>query len=135
MTVKLSLKTLAALPAGVARPRYERDRLSPGILHFGVGNFHRAHQAVYLDQLFNAGEGHDWAIAGAGVLAADAAGRERLAGQDFLATVGEQDDGHLAARVPGAMVEYLQPVDADAVVGRLVDPTIRIVSLTITEGG
>lgn len=135
MTVKLSLASLDSLPRKVARPSYRRGDLSAGILHFGVGNFHRAHQAVYLDELFNAGEGRDWAIAGAGVLAADAAGRERLAGQDLLTTVVEQDDGHMAARVTGAMVEYLQPGDADAVVARLVDPAIRIVSLTITEGG
>ena len=49
-------------------PRYDRSALTRGIVHFGVGNFHRAHQAVYLDELFNAGDDHDWAIVGAGVL-------------------------------------------------------------------
>lgn len=60
MTVKLSAATLASLPANVARPRYDRSALKAGIVHFGVGNFHRAHQAVYLDDLFSSGAGHDW---------------------------------------------------------------------------
>src|SRR5690606_32207725 len=99
MTTKLSLETLDRLPERVARPAYARDSLSAGILHFGVGNFHRAHQAVYLDALFNAGKGHDWAVVGAGVLPAEKAGRDRLAAQDWLTTVVEQDDGHMSARV------------------------------------
>src|SRR5690606_16598421 len=106
MSVRLALDALDRLPPGVARPFYRRDDLSAGILHFGVGNFHRAHQAVYLDTLFNAGRGRDWAIVGAGVLAADTAGREKLAAQDFLTTVVEQDEGHMAARVTGAMIDY-----------------------------
>lgn len=135
MSVRLALDALGRLPPGVARPSYRRDDLSAGILHFGVGNFHRAHQAVYLDTLFNAGRGRDWAIVGAGVLAADTAGREKLAAQDFLTTVVEQDEGHMAARVTGAMIDYLPPGDAAAIVERLADPAIRIVSMTITEGG
>lgn len=135
MTVKLALKTLAALPARVARPRYERDRLSPGILHFGVGNFHRSHQAVYLDELFNAGIGHDWALVGAGVFEGERPNRDKLIEQDWLTTVVEQDEDHIGARVTGAMVDFIVPGDTAAIVGRLADPAIRIVSLTITEGG
>jgi len=135
MTVKLSLGTLAALPAGVARPRYARGSLSPGILHFGVGNFHRSHQAVYLDDLFNAGIGHDWALVGAGVFEGERAGRDKLEEQDWLTTVVEQDEDHVGARVTGAMVDFIVPGDAAAIVARLADPAIRIVSLTITEGG
>ncbi|EXL06788.1 mannitol dehydrogenase family protein [Aquamicrobium defluvii] len=135
MTVKLALKTLAALPAGVARPRYARDSLSPGILHFGVGNFHRSHQAVYLDDLFNAGIGHDWALVGAGVFEGERANRDKLGAQDWLTTVVEQDENHIDARVTGAMVDFIVPGDTAAIVGRLADPAIRIVSLTITEGG
>lgn len=135
MTVKLSLGTLAALPAGVAKPRYERDRLSPGILHFGVGNFHRSHQAVYLDELFNAGIGHDWALVGAGVFEGERPNRDKLIEQDWLTTVVEQDEDHIGARVTGAMVDFIMPGDTAAIIGRLADPAIRIVSLTITEGG
>ena len=76
MSVKLSAAALAHLPAGVAVPNYRRSDLSAGIVHIGVGNFHRAHQAVYLDDLFNAGRDHDWAIVGAGVRDA---GRRRSA--------------------------------------------------------
>ncbi len=68
MTCKLSLATLQEAAATAAIPAYDPKSLSVGIVHFGVGNFHRAHQAIYLDDLFNAGQDHDWAIIGAGVL-------------------------------------------------------------------
>ena len=71
--------TLSALPATVARPGYDRAALTPGIVHVGCGNFHRAHMAVYLDDLFALGEGHDWAILGAGVREGDSRMREVLA--------------------------------------------------------
>jgi mannitol 2-dehydrogenase len=135
MTTKLSATSQAHLPPDVATPKYRRGDLTPGILHFGVGNFHRAHQAVYLDDLFNAGIDRDWALVGAGVFEAERAGREKLAGQDFLTTVVEQDDGHMLARVTGAMVDFIEPGDSAAIIRRLADPAIRIVSLTITEGG
>lgn len=131
---KLSRATLPAI-SSAATPSYARADLTPGIVHFGVGNFHRAHQAVYLDALFNRGEGRDWAIIGAGVRDADKAMRQTLMDQDWLTTVVEQEADASAARVTGAMVDYLAPGDAEAVISRLADPAIRIVSLTITEGG
>ena len=67
-------------------------------MHFGVGNFHRAHQAIYLDDLFNAGNDLDWAIVGAGVLPSDEAMRAKLEEQDFLTTVVEQDNNQHCAR-------------------------------------
>ena len=135
MTTSLSLSALRRLPEGVARPAYDRQAITPGIVHFGVGNFHRSHQAVYLDDLFNLGLGHDWGIVGAGVFEGEKAGRERLKAQDWLTTVVEQDAGHMAARVTAAMVDYIEPGDGAATVARLAEPAIRIVSLTITEGG
>src|SRR5262245_26878689 len=111
MTVKLSSATLGRLPPDVATPRYDRGKLTPGILHFGVGNFHRAHQAVYLDDLLSAGRDHDWAIIGAGVLPADVAARAKLEEQDWLTTVVEQDSGHMAARVTAGMIDYLTSAD------------------------
>jgi mannitol 2-dehydrogenase len=135
MSIKLSSQALARLAQNVAVPRYNRANLSAGIVHFGVGNFHRAHQAVYLDDLFNAGRDHDWAIIGAGVLPAEKVGREKLKEQDWLTTVVEQDSDHMAARVTGAMVDFVIPGDTSAIVARLADPAIRIVSMTITEGG
>lgn len=124
---------LARIEAAV--PQYDRKALTGGILHFGLGNFHRAHQAVYLDRLMNAGEGHDFAIIGAGVMPSDARMREVLLSQDCLFTVVEQTAEASEARVIGAMIDHLPAADADAIVARLTDPAIRIASLTITEGG
>ncbi|WP_426127973.1 mannitol dehydrogenase family protein [Pararhizobium sp. PWRC1-1] len=135
MTIKLSLENLSAIAATATVPLYDRSQLSAGIVHFGVGNFHRAHQAIYLDDLFNTGKDHDWAIVGAGVLPSDEAMRATLESQDFLTAVIEQDNICSSARVTGAMLGYVQPGDNEAIVSRLADPSIRIVSLTITEGG
>lgn len=135
MPQPLTLSALGTFGAEVGVPNYAREALSPGILHFGVGNFHRAHQAVYLDRLFNTGTGHDWAIVGAGVRPADAEMRDRLKAQDWLTTVVERDAHGQGARVTGAMIDYVEPGDFDTLMGWLTDPAIRIVSLTITEGG
>ncbi|MGI9500482.1 MAG: mannitol dehydrogenase family protein [Geminicoccaceae bacterium] len=136
MTVKLSLETLAALPSEIACPHYRRFDLSPGIVHIGTGNFHRAHQAVYLDDLFNSRRDLDWAIVGVGFRPPDVAMRAALGTQDWLTTVVERESGTFGARVTGAMVDFL-PVGEDgrAMVAALADPRIRIVSLTVTEGG
>ncbi|WP_377511878.1 mannitol dehydrogenase family protein [Octadecabacter sp. R77987] len=134
MAQKLTLANLPKLAETVARPSYGRADLSAGILHIGVGNFHRAHQAVYLDRLFDMGESRDWAIVGAGVKHFDQATRDRLEGQDWLSTIVELDPDQLGARVNGAMIDFL-PVDPAAIVAKLADPAIRIVSLTVTEGG
>ena len=118
MSVKLSAAALAQLPHGVAAPRYRRADLKPGILHIGVGNFHRAHQAVYLDDLFNLGVDRDWAIVGAGVRAADAAMRDSAAAQDWLTTVVEQEAHTTSARVTGAMIDFVAPGDVGGDAGR-----------------
>lgn len=117
-------------------PAYDRSRLTPGIVHIGLGNFHRAHQAVYLDDLFALGEGHDWAILGAGVRAPDARMRDALKGQDCLSTIIELDPAGRSCRRIGAMVDFL-PVEPDnaALIAAMAEPRIRIVSLTVTEGG
>jgi mannitol 2-dehydrogenase len=135
MSIRLSNDALPRLGENVRVPQYRQADLSAGILHFGIGNFHRAHQAVYLDDLFNTGADLDWGIVGAGVLPSDAAMREKLAEQDWLTTVVEQDDGHIAARVTSPMIGYLPAGNGAAIVNALADPAIRIVSLTITEGG
>ena len=133
MTIRLNAANLDRVP--VARPGYDRAALQGGIVHFGLGNFHRAHQAVYLDRLMNLGEGHDFAIIGAGVMPSDAQMRDRLAAQDWLYTVVEQSATASQARVIGAMIDHLPAGDAAAIVARLADPRTRIASLTITEGG
>ncbi|HZH11475.1 MAG TPA: mannitol dehydrogenase family protein, partial [Microvirga sp.] len=99
MAHSLSLANLASVPASVGRPRYTRAELRAGILHVGVGNFHRSHQALYLDDLFSRGKDHDWALLGAGVRAADAAMRQDLLEQDWLTTVVEMEPGAHRARV------------------------------------
>jgi mannitol 2-dehydrogenase len=119
----------------VAGPRYDRGVLKAGILHFGVGNFHRSHQATYLEALFNSELDHDWAIVGAGIFSGAMTSWQRLKEQDWLSTVVEQDGSDIVARVVGAMVDYLKPGDSEAIIEKLSDPAIRIVSLTITEGG
>ena len=134
MTTKLSAQALGSITTASV-PAYDRGSLTAGIVHFGVGNFHRAHQAVYLDDLFATGSDHDWALVGAGVRDADEAMRQKLKAQDWLTTVVEQEAESSSARVTGAMIDYLKPGESAAIIDRLADPAIRIVSLTITEGG
>ncbi len=134
MTTRLSAAALPRITTASV-PAYDRSALKAGIVHFGVGNFHRAHQAVYLDDLFASGSDHDWALIGAGVREADEAMRQKLMAQDWLTTVVEQEADTSSARITGAMIDYIRPGDSAAVIARLADPAIRIVSLTITEGG
>ena len=134
--IRLSQTALAQLPASIDVPRYDRRALRPGIVHIGVGNFHRAHQAWYLHRLMQQGLCHDWAIIGAGVRAHDAAQREKLLAQDCLTTLIELDPSGKSAEVCGSMIDYL-PVAPDnaPLIAAMTDPAIRIVALTITESG
>jgi mannitol 2-dehydrogenase len=132
--LQLNSESLPCLGQSVSAPTYNRDEISPGIVHIGVGNFHRAHQAFYLDQLFNLGVDHDWGIIGAGIKSFDQSMRQRLAKQDCLYTVVEVDPHSDIARVCGAMIDFV-PIDPQLLIQQLSDPVIRIVSLTITEGG
>jgi len=134
MTRKLSNAALNSLPEQVRIPAYDRAALSRGVVHVGLGNFHRAHQAVYLDRLFSTGEGHDWALVGASLRDNDKAIRSDLEAQDWLYTVLELVPDGLTARVCGSMIDYVQ-IAPDAMIKAMSDPAIRIVSLTITEGG
>jgi mannitol 2-dehydrogenase len=119
-----------------SQPRYDRARLTPGIVHIGLGNFHRAHMAVYLDDLFALGEDTDWAILGAGVRPHDAHTRKALKAQDCLSTVIELDPEGKTARRVGAMIDFIEVDPANtALIAAMCRPEIRIVSLTITEGG
>lgn len=134
--IRLTGSTLTALPEGVRQPRYDRSQLTPGIVHIGLGNFHRAHQAWYLHRLMDEGLCHDWAIIGAGVRAYDAAMRERLLEQDCLTTLIELDPNATTAEVTGPMIDYLPVRNGHGPLIRcMADPAIRIVSLTVTEGG
>jgi mannitol 2-dehydrogenase len=121
----------------VAQPDYRPGDLRTGIVHIGVGNFHRAHQAMYLDRLLNRGEAASWAICGVGLLPGDARVRDALRGQDMRYTLVERGpDGTATARSIASITEFLYaPDDPEAVLERLAHPGTRIVSLTITEGG
>ncbi len=120
----------------VSLPAYDRSRLTPGIVHIGLGNFHRAHMAVYLDDLMAIGQAQDWAIIGAGVRADDARMRAALKAQDCLSTVIELDPMGRSARRIGAMIDFLAVEPGNAtLIAAMSDPAIRIVSLTVTEGG
>jgi mannitol 2-dehydrogenase len=118
-------------------PSYDRSQVKVGIVHFGVGGFHRAHQAMYIDQLMERGKALDWGICGVGVMPFDLKMKEALQSQDCLYTLVEKaPDGTWDPRVIGSIVQYLYaPDDPDAVIEKMADPATRIVSLTITEGG
>jgi len=132
----VSLSNAALSSLQVDTPRYDRWKLKPGIVHIGVGNFHRAHQAWYLHRLMQQGEAHDWAIIGAGVRPYDGQMRTRLLAQDCLTTLIALEPDGVSAEVIGPMVDYV-PVDVGngSLIRQMSDPAIRIVSLTVTEGG
>lgn len=134
--MKLCNATLADLPDGIARPGYDRSSLTPGIVHIGLGNFHRAHQSWYLHRLMEQGLAHDWAIIGAGVRPSDAAMRDRLLEQDCLTTLIELDPAGVSAEVVGPMIDFLPVEEGQApLIAAMSEPSIRIVALTVTEGG
>lgn len=132
----LGLPQLDRLPSDVLRPGYDRAALRAGMVHIGLGNFHRAHQAWYLHRLMQRGLAQEWAIIGAGVRSYDATMREKLKAQDYLTTLVELDPKGTKVEVIGSMIDYL-PIDADnaALIAQMAHPDIRIVSLTVTEGG
>ncbi|MCW2713872.1 MAG: mannitol dehydrogenase-like protein [Frankiales bacterium] len=132
--VPLRAATVADLP--LPQPSYDRSQVTVGIVHLGVGGFHRAHEAVFVDRLLSAGA-TDWGICGVGTQPADRRMRDVLRAQDGLYTVLlKHPDGRIEPQVIGSLVEYLYaPDDPEEVVERLAAATTRLVSLTITEGG
>ena len=132
----LSNSTLTKLPSGVKIPNYDRNNLTAGIVHIGLGNFHRAHQSWYLHRLMQQGQAHDWAIIGAGVKEFDKAQRLKLQAQDFLTTLLELSPVGRRVEVVGSMIDYV-PIEADngALIAQMAKPEIKIVTLTVTEGG
>jgi fructuronate reductase len=128
---RLSLARLPDLPAEIVRPGYELSATSIGVVHFGPGAFHRVHQAMYIDELLAADP--DWAICG--VSLHSHAVRDALGPQDNLYTVAELGDP-IGLTVIGAIRELLHaPSQQPAVLARLADPAVRLVTLTITEKG
>ncbi|NWA11439.1 mannitol dehydrogenase family protein [Pseudomonas gingeri] len=135
--MNLNKQNLHNLAPEVALPQYAAANTRQGIAHIGVGGFHRAHQAYYTDALMNLGEGLDWSICGVGLRKEDQGVRDALAAQDYLYTLYELGDGNdtetrVIASISGML---LAQDDAQALIDKLASPQIRIVSLTITEGG
>ncbi len=133
MTPRLSNSSLASAPAGVRLPSYDRTAITPGIVHLGVGNFHRAHQAVYTDDCLAAGQ-RDWGIVAASLRSPDT--RDALEPQDGLYTLVTRENEHKSLRIVGSIGKLLvAPQDPGGLLGALADPRIRIVTLTVTEKG
>jgi mannitol 2-dehydrogenase len=129
----LSEATVAALPLHVSVPEYDRRALTRSVVHIGVGGFHRAHQAVYFDDLATQGE-TGWGVVGVGLRRPEIG--EVLDAQDGLFTVIERGPGAARPRVVGSMLEFLfAPDDPERVVGALAEPAVRVVTLTITGDG
>ncbi|MBU2978577.1 mannitol dehydrogenase family protein [Alteromonas sp. C1M14] len=129
---RLSRQTLVALPSEVETPNYGKADISAGIVHFGVGNFHRAHQAAYFDTLLNAGE-KTWGIVGVSMRSARM--RDNLAPQDYLYTlaeVGEQTQLRVVGAIQTILVAPQTPQD---VINAVAQATTELVTTTITEKG
>lgn len=135
-TAPVSKDLLAKKPANVQVPSYDRAAITAGIVHLGVGGFHRSHQALYLDELAEKHSVRDWGICGVGIMPQDAAMNEALNKQDCLYTLVERSGKNSSARIIGSLVEYIfgyeQP---DKVFAKLSDPNVKIVTMTATEGG
>jgi len=133
----LNSRTLPYWNGRLPVPAYDRNLVTPGVVHIGVGGFHRAHLAMYHDRMMNDGMGLGWGICGVGVLAADRKMQQVLDAQDGLYTlVLKHSDGNYQPRVIGSIVEYLfAPDSPEAVIEKLAAEPTRIVSLTVTEGG
>jgi mannitol 2-dehydrogenase len=134
---KLNSKNLPLIPREALLPEYDRLVLKAGIVHIGIGGFHRSHQAFYTDLLLQDPENSGWGICGIGLLDSDRKMVDWLVQQDGLYTVMiTEPDGILTARVIGSLIECLYaPEDPEAVIEKMAGPDVKIITLTITEGG
>lgn len=134
--VKLSSAALNSYSALVRVPRYNRSAVTSGIVHIGVGGFHRAHQALYMDNYLEQNPDSDWGICGVGLLKYDKRMSDALHSQDCLYTLVERSPKNDEPCVIGSITEYLfAPENPQQVIDKLADERCRIVTLTITEGG
>lgn len=131
--MRLSFANLGVLDGAITRFGYDRAAQAGGIVHLGIGAFHRAHQAWYTDLAMAAGD-RDWAITGVSLRSPGVA--EQMQPQDGLFTVTERSEAGWNSRLIGAVREVLVARDQrSAVVDRMADPACHIVSLTVTEKG
>ena len=133
----LSQTTLSSLPKNISVPGYDRQALQSGIVHVGVGGFHRSHQAFYTENYLNQTQDLRWGICGIGLREADRAIQQKLAEQDFLySLLVKHPNGQTNVQVIGCMTDFLlAPDDPEAVINQMAADETKIVSLTITEGG
>ncbi|HKH34555.1 MAG TPA: mannitol dehydrogenase family protein [Beijerinckiaceae bacterium] len=130
---RLSRSTLGHLPPNIGRPAYDIGAARIGIVHLGIGAFHRAHQAVYVDDRLAAGE-RGWAICGASLRSPDTS--EALEPQDGLYTVAIRSGEGERLRAIGSVRRLVVALrDPQTLIGAMADPPVRIVSLTVTEKG
>lgn len=136
-SIALKQENLGLLPPNIKVPSYDRDRVSTSIVHIGVGNFHRSHEAFYTNELMERYGILDCGICGVGLLDYDRRIYNILKDQDGLYTLMIKElDGSVSARVIGSLVEFLfAPENPIAVIEKMANPEIKIISLTITEGG
>lgn len=128
---RLRLAALTAVARDVSTPTYRSADLRAGVLHFGVGRFHRAHQASYFDRLAEERVSDGWGIVGAGLRSRSV--QRSLAAQDHLFSRCVQTDDGMRLRVVGAMKGMLfAPRERPAVLDALASPDTRLVSLTVT---
>lgn len=131
----LRAPSLPSLDDAVIVPGYNRSALRRSIVHVGVGGFHRAHLATYVDELCTQGN-TDWSIVGCGVLAGDSTMADVLDAQDHLYTMITRGASSTQVQVVGSIVDYLLAVpDAQPVIDQIASEDTQIVSLTVTEGG
>ncbi len=116
--------------------RFDRGSAQQGrITHLGIGAFHRAHLAVYLDDLLERGNG-SWSVTGSGVMPHDDRVGQLLRAQDGFYVVAEKEGDKATGRVIGSITNFVDgAADPDALLQNLADPLTKIVSITITEGG
>jgi len=126
---------LSSIDSAVKVPTYNREALRRSIVHIGVGGFHRAHLATYVNELCEAGN-QDWAIVGCGVMPGDTAMRDALQSQDMLYTLVSRGADATDSQIIGSIVDYVLAVpDPATAIAQITDTQTQIVSLTITEGG
>ena len=136
-SIALNQANLGIMPPNVKTPSYNRDKVTTSIVHIGVGNFHRSHEAYYTNELMERFGVLDCGICGVGLLDYDRRIYNILKDQDGLYTlVIKELDGSLSAKIIGSIVEYIfAPENPIAVIEKMANPSIKIISLTITEGG
>ncbi|MCB4799043.1 mannitol dehydrogenase family protein [Neotamlana laminarinivorans] len=134
---KLNTNSLTEIANRVAVPSYNRVEVEAGIVHVGIGGFHRAHEALYTDELLNDNSQKKWGICGVALLEFDKKIHQTLTNQNGLYTlIVKELDGTLTNRVIGSIVDFMYaPENPWAVVEKMASPETKIITLTITEGG